>query len=64
MLCPGYDFVLKLGRKVNEIGAVASYSYEEVPIFFGISLGIFQCLSIDYIELYMPVFLIAPGSDK
>lgn len=53
VFCPGNDFILKVFVDVQEVVAIACYSYDEISVFFRIFLGISQSLSSDHIELNM-----------
>ena len=48
-----YDFVLDSAVQVDEVGTKTGHPYYQVSIVLGVKLGIYQCLSVHTVELYM-----------
>jgi len=59
VLRPCHDFILHWFGELNKVGAVTRHSYNEIPMFFGMLLGIKQYFLIDNIELNM----FSPGAE-
>lgn len=58
------QFILQGWRHIHKVGTVAGYTDNQIFIFHRLSFGGYQGILVHHIELHMPQFQIAPGTNK